>query len=143
MNVKKWLTDLVCGLFIVLFLYTALSKLLDYEKFRVQLGQSPLLTNFAGFAAWAVPAAEIVLVLLLVIPKMRLTGLYGSFALMVMFTGYIVAILNFSDYVPCSCGGIVSQLSWSEHLVFNIAFTAFAAIGVSTYPKSPENTSTT
>lgn len=122
--------DVISALFIILFLYAALTKLSDYEKFRVQLGQSPLLTAFAGVVAWAVPAVEIVLSAMLFFRPTRLVALYGCFTLMVLFTAYITAILNFSDYVPCNCGGVLEKLGWKEHLVFNVGFVLLAAIGV-------------
>ncbi len=134
MKRKTLLLDLVCALFILLFLYTALSKLYDFETLRVQLGRSPLLTDISELVAWAVPAIEIVLAGILMVPRTRDIGLYGSFTLMVMFTAYIFAILNFSDVIPCSCGGVISKLSWSGHLVLNIFFTFLAAAGILMYP---------
>ena len=53
-----------------------------------------------------------------------------SFALMVMFTTYIIIILNFSDFIPCSCGGVLEDLSWSEHIVFNLFFIVLAILGI-------------
>ncbi|MEJ0031509.1 MAG: MauE/DoxX family redox-associated membrane protein [Bacteroidota bacterium] len=41
---------------------------------------------------------------------------------MVMFTAYIVVITRFSEYTPCSCGGVLEKMSWDQHLVFNIGF---------------------
>lgn len=130
MKRRALFVDVIAAFFIVLFLYAAFSKLSDYEKFRVQLGQSPLLTAFAGTVAWAIPAVEIVLSVMLVFQRTRLTALYGCFTLMVMFTAYITAILNFSDFVPCSCGGVLEKLGWKEHLIFNAGFVLLAAAGI-------------
>lgn len=127
---KKILLEIICGLFILLFTYAAVSKLLDYQQFNVQLGQSPVLAAYADVLAWAVPFGEIVISLMLFVTRFRLIGLFASFFLMVMFTAYIIVILNFSDYVPCSCGGILEKLGWTEHLIFNIAFIALAFIGI-------------
>jgi hypothetical protein len=124
------LIDLAVFLLISLFTYAALSKLLEYDKFTVQLSQSPLLTAFAGTVAWAIPALEIVLAVLVSIPRMRLYGLYGSYTLMVIFTAYIVAITRYSDYVPCSCGGVLQKLGWTEHLIFNLFFVALCGIAI-------------
>jgi uncharacterized membrane protein YphA (DoxX/SURF4 family) len=115
---------------LTLFLYAAVTKLLSYEKFKVQLGQSPLLTEQAYWVAWAVPALEIVIVLMLAIPALQLLALYASYSLMVMFTTYIIIITRFSPYVPCSCGGVLQKLGWTEHLVFNIVFVVLAAIAI-------------
>lgn len=127
---RNMIIEIICVLFIILFVYAALTKLLDYEKFRVQIGQSPLLTAFAGWIAWMVPVAEILIAIMLVFIRLRLVGLYAAFSLMVMFTTYIICILTLSLYIPCSCGGVLEKLGWKEHLVFNIAFIILAAAAV-------------
>ena len=114
----------------LLFIYAAASKLLDFEKFKVQIGQSAMLTDYAGVLAWLVPAAEIVIAVMLVFEGLRLPGLFAAFGLMMMFTAYIVVVLTFAERVPCARGGILEKMSWLEHLVFNIVFLVLAGIGV-------------
>ncbi|WP_321345224.1 MauE/DoxX family redox-associated membrane protein [uncultured Draconibacterium sp.] len=117
-------------LYILLFVYSGISKLLDYETFTVQLAQSPLLSAYAGIIAPAVIGLELVLALLLIPKNTRLIGLYASLFLMVAFTIYIYLILNYSDFVPCSCGGIIEKMNWTEHMIFNIAFVILALIAI-------------
>ena len=127
---KNILLEFICFLFILLFVYAALSKLLVFDEFKIQIGQSPMLTPFVGIIAWVIPYLEILIALLLLIPRFRLLGLYAAFNLMVMFTAYIFIILNFSNDIPCSCGGVLEKLGWTEHLIFNIVFVVLAAIGI-------------
>lgn len=127
---RKITIEIISFLFVLLFLYASFSKLLDYQKFTVQIGQSPLLTGFGNFIPWVVIGSEIAVSGLLVIPRLRLVGFFGAFSLMVMFTAYIFAILNFSDYLPCTCGGVLEMLGWREHLVFNFAFVCLGLIGI-------------
>lgn len=127
---KSVIIEFITMLYILLFVYVATSKLLDFNTFQVQLGQSPLLSAFAGWVAFGVPFLELFIVLLLVFPKWRLVGLYAAFSLMVLFSAYIVVILNFSSFVPCSCGGILENMSWTQHLVFNILFVILAIVGI-------------
>ena len=127
-------------LLIFLFAYASSSKLLDYPNFKIQMGQSPLLSPFADWLPAGVLLIEIVLCILLALPKGRLAGLYGSFTLLVLFTAYIYAVLHFSDYVPCSCGGILEQLGWREHLVFNLSFVLLTAGGVLAFPLATAGT---
>lgn len=127
---RKILIEIICLLFILLFVYAAMSKLLDFETFRVQLGQSPMLTSLAGLVAYGIPAIEIILAIALSINKLRTIALYASLGLMTAFTMYIIAILNFSDFVPCSCGGILENMGWIAHLIFNIVFVVLAAITI-------------
>ncbi|UFH36530.1 DoxX family protein [Flavobacterium acetivorans] len=127
---KRIIVEIICLLYILLFVYAAVSKLLDFENFQVQLGQSPLLSAFAGWVSWGVVIVELVIALLLVFPRFRLVGLFAAFSLMVMFTTYIFIILNYSSFVPCSCGGILEKMGWTEHLIFNIVFVILAAAGI-------------
>jgi hypothetical protein len=126
----------VALLHILLFSYAAASKLLDFQNFQVQLGQSPLLSAFAVTVSVAVPMVEFILVLMLMLPRFRLIGLYGSFVLMTMFSAYIVIVLNFSSFTPCSCGGILEKMSWTEHLIFNIVFVVISAIAIILHSKT-------
>src|ERR1051326_8539250 len=97
-KVEYWIVEIISALLILLFVYAATSKLLDYQKFQVQLSQSPMLTAFSRWIALIIPAVEILIAAMLAIPRFRLIGLYASFSLLVMFTGYIIAITKFSDY---------------------------------------------
>jgi hypothetical protein len=124
------LSEIIACLFIFLFVYASASKLIDYQKFRVQIGQSPLITAYADWIAWFIPAIEIVISLLFAFSKTRLLALYASFSLMVMFTSYIIAITRFGDYVPCSCGGVLQNMGWHQHLIFNIVFVFLAIVGI-------------
>ncbi len=108
---------------------------MDFENFQVQIGQSPLLSAYAGFVSYAVIITELLIVLMLIFPKTFLLGLYSSTALMTAFTVYINLILNYSDFVPCSCGGILQKMGWTEHLIFNITAVVLGTISVYLYTK--------
>ncbi len=129
-GIRTALIQIVGYLFILLFVYAALSKVLDFEAFRLQLAQSPLLGAYAGIIALVVPGLEVLIAILLTVSRFRVLGLYASFTLMVMFTAYIYIILNFSDFIPCSCGGVLEKLSWTQHLIFNIVFIILAGVAV-------------
>lgn len=127
---KRLAIEVVCFLFILLFVYAALTKLLDIEKFVVQVGQSPLLMPFAPLVSWAVPLIELSIAVLLIFDRTRFIGFYGAFTIMVAFTAYIAVILTFADHVPCSCGGILEKMGWVEHLIFNVVFVLLAIVGI-------------
>lgn len=138
-TLKKIIPPVVSFFFILLFIYASASKILDFENFQVQLAQSPLLSAYAGFISYAVIILELVIAFLLCFTPTRLWGLYASFAIMVAFTVYIFLILNYSDFVPCSCGGILEKMGWSEHLIFNIAWVVTAGLAIiAAYPFPPK-----
>lgn len=123
-------TRITAILFIVLFVYASSSKIMDFHKFRTQLGQSPIVTAFADWVALGILAVELLIAGMFFHRKWTLTAFYASFALMTMFTTYIILVLNFSDFIPCSCGGVLEQLGWTEHIVFNMVFVSIAFLSI-------------
>lgn len=133
-NKKTILIEVICAAFILLFIYAGVSKLRDFEKFSIELAKSPILNPIASWVVIVIPLIEIALSVFLMIKSLRLVALYVSFSLMILFSAYIVAILKFSSYIPCTCGGVLQNMSWREHLAFNIGFVGLGAIGVLIYP---------
>lgn len=127
-KLKELTAEIISLLLILLFIYAALSKALEFQNFQAQLGQSPLVSAYTGFISYSLLVVEFTIALLLAVPKTRFLGLMASFAIMVMFTAYIIVILNYSSYVPCSCGGILEQMGWKTHLAFNIGITILAGV---------------
>jgi hypothetical protein len=127
---RKIALEIISFLFILLFVYAATNKLADIERFQIQIGQSPLLTDIAPIVAWIIPGLELAISMLFVWTRFRAIAMYGAFALMVMFTAYIGAILTLSEEIPCACGGVLDTLGWKEHLIFNIGFVLLALCGI-------------
>lgn len=122
--------EIISALFIFLFVYTGISKLSEHSNFRSVISHSPLIRSQANFYSWFLPIAELVVALLLLIPVTRKWGLWISLVLMCLFTGYIAYMILSSSQLPCSCGGVLKQMSWSQHLAFNGLFTIMAGLGL-------------
>lgn len=129
-SIKIWLPYTVSILCSILFIYAATSKLWDFQQFKVQLGQSPILTAYADWVAWMVPVGEYIIAFLLLLDRFRLNALYATLGLMTMFTTYIILVLHFSDYIPCSCGGVLENLGWTEHILFNSFFILLSILAI-------------
>ena len=127
---KKVTIELIVFLLILLFVYAATSKLWEYNNFKIQLGNSPYLKSVAGIIVWLVPAMELVTALMLTLKRTRFYGLLTSLFLLIVFTGYIAGMLLSGSPLPCSCGGVISELSWKEHLVFNLFFVTISIAGL-------------
>jgi MFS family permease len=128
---RDLIAELISTFFVLLFAYTAVNKLAIYGTFVDQLSKSPYLEKYAMAVGWLIPVSELIIAVLLVYRRTRLIGLFASFGLMLAFTIYIYMMLHYSHYVPCSCGGVLAQLSWQQHLVFNIVALLLALAGIS------------
>lgn len=127
---KKIITEIIRFSLVLLFVYAGASKLQDYQTFVFQLGRSPFIDEFAQLTAWALPAGEILVGLALTLNRFRLLGLYASLFLMTMFSAYIYAMVHYSFDLPCSCGGILSNMDWETHLWFNLVFVVLSLGGI-------------
>lgn len=127
---KVFWSDVIVFLCGVLFLYSAGDKLWEYEKFRVQVGKSPILTGKEGFIVWFIPSIEILITLLMIPAWLRQIGLYAFFTLMLTFTGYITLLLQDGPIVPCGCNALTEKLSLEAHIALNLGFCAIAALAV-------------
>ena len=129
---REAIVQTACLLFIVLFAYAGLTKLLEGHLFYDNIRNSPILGGkaMASLASLAIPLLELTVALLLIWKKTRLMGLYGAMGLMLLFTGYTLAIVFFSPYRPCSCGGVISLLSWEQHLLLNAILLLLALLAI-------------
>jgi len=106
---RNLIIEIISSLLILLFLYTALGKLLDYVAFKNVLNKSPLIGGKAAVVALALPITEGLIASLLFFPRSRLWGLWGSFVAMTIFTLYLAYRIIFTPNLPCSCGGVLKQ----------------------------------
>lgn len=134
-NTKEIIIDIVTYLFIILFMYTAASKLLTVESFASTLAKSPLIGSLNMVVAYTIPIAEILISLALIFQTLRKVGLWASFLLMLAFTSYLVYMVFSGSTLPCHCGGVISSMSWQQHIWFNLGFLALAITGLGLYKK--------
>lgn len=114
---------LLCSsLLILLFTYTAISKLTDYANFVRFIDESSPIHKGADTIGWLLPVTELVVVLLLFFERTRRAGLYASLLLLVLFTLYLLYMVLFVADLPCSCGGVLRKMSWQQHVWFNLVF---------------------
>lgn len=142
------IVEIIAALFILLFLYTALIKSFQINSTVNVLQKTPLFSGIAEVAAWGLVIIEHIVAALLFLPRTRKVGLYASLILMIGFTIYIGYMMAFVPDLPCSCGGVISKMSWTQHLFFNLVFVGIALTGVllqrkwlkKTDPKETETT---
>lgn len=121
---SKTFVEIVTAFLVILFTYTAVGKILNIDNFRLTIKLVPVVGHFAYPLSMIVPFAEAITVICLL--KYRQLGLYLSAVLMAAFTLYVVYVIYFSMHIPCSCGGIIRQLTWKQHLLFNSLTTIIA-----------------
>ena len=128
---KNTILNLITAVIAVLFFYAATSKLMDYSKSAWEMHNQVFPDTIAGILTWFIPVIELILMLALLFPKTRIKALWGSLFLLSAFTIYIgIVITGVFGRVPCSCGGILKNMPYHLHLIFNLFFIAIALTGL-------------
>lgn len=121
---KNFLVKALVIFIAILFIYTAISKLLDIKTFQDALEQSILIPDeWIVTISILIPIIELIIAVCLFWDKTYLYALISATALMFVFTVYIFILFRYSPSTPCTCGGIVSSLSWEYHLALNATLT--------------------
>lgn len=128
MSLIKFLPKMVTIIMALIFLYAGTSKFFELDTFYYQLSKSPLIPyGYNEYVGNAILFIEFLVVYLIFKNKIKYSLLL-SFSLMFFFSLYIGYLLYFSYYIPCSCGGILGNLSWENHLVFNVSLAILSGL---------------
>jgi hypothetical protein len=118
-------------LLILLFVYAGTAKYLDMAGFRVDMRNQVFPDSWVPFIVYGLPALEILTALSLIWERTRMMGLFISLGLLLCFALYTaLVILKVFDKKPCSCGGIISGLSWGQHMAFDLFFIVVTIIAI-------------
>lgn len=129
---KETILKFICGIIAALFFYAAFSKLMDYDKSVGEMRNQIFYTSIANILTWLIPSVELLLAFFLLFPSTRTIALWSSLFLLSAFTIYIAIVMSgVFGRIPCSCGGILKNMSYGTHLVFNLFFIANALLGLS------------
>lgn len=119
------------ALLAIMFTYAALSKLANYQLSREQMLNQIFPDTIAVQLTWSVPVLELLITISLVLRTTIRKGLYASLLLLTAFSLYIsLTMSGIFGSVPCSCGGILKNLGYTTHLLFNLFFILLAVIGI-------------
>ncbi|MDN3594389.1 MauE/DoxX family redox-associated membrane protein [Zunongwangia endophytica] len=108
--------------FVLLLTYTGISKITELKTLYTTLINAPLYLDneLATIGQWLIPISEIALALSISFKKTRKIGYLGITSLFILLSLYSGWINWFLPNKPCSCGGLISLLSWKQHVLFNL-----------------------
>ena len=123
--------------FIALWTIVNINRFGEYDTFKHSLLSQPFPAWFNETLLHLVPAAELIVMVLLLFNPSRKAGLYLSLGLMLCYTVYILLMLSkVFGITPCSCSSPIAGLNWVQHLWFNLTLSALAALGLFLHQKA-------
>ena len=122
---------IACLLLILLWAYTGLDKLVDWDNSTKAFYNQVFPTHLSKILGYVVPLSELLIAGLLCINKSRWWGFLASNLVLTVFTTYIGLIwVGAFPRVPCNCAGILETLSWATHFWLNCFFLLLGILGL-------------
>ncbi|MGE9310804.1 MauE/DoxX family redox-associated membrane protein [Niabella sp. CJ426] len=131
-NIKQQRVIIALTIFLLaMWIPVVIDKWTHFELFKSGMMNQPMPGQLNRFLVYLLPAFESLTVLLLIIGRTRMLGLWFSLVLMFLFTGYVgLALIGIWEKLPCSCGSVIKSLSWKQHFIFNLSFLILSAYGL-------------
>ncbi len=134
---RNFVTTAITILLLTLWIPVVFDKVTKFANFKAGIMQQPLPGWLLGVLVYLLLFLEISTVLLLIPFRTRKVGYWLSFGLLLSFTVYVgLALLGVWGQVPCSCGSVISGMSWRQHFLFNCSFLILNAYGLKQITKS-------
>jgi hypothetical protein len=128
---KEGLRNAFIFYFVLLFTYSGFTKLLDSSLVPIFINEPFFFNNaLAGVLAKIIPGIELLIAVLLSLPKTRILGFIGVIILLISFSLYVLWSLISGYEMPCSCTGPIAYLSWNQYLYFNVINLSLALSGL-------------
>lgn len=130
MRTKNLIAEIIIFLLLLMWAYTFVSKVLDFDTFRRQINGAYLLSSLGSPLPYLLQVLHLSLVVLLIKKSWRKLGLITSLSVLLLYTGYLIYILKFAPSIPCSCISLYSALNWNDQLLINLAGLVLNIIGL-------------
>jgi uncharacterized membrane protein YphA (DoxX/SURF4 family) len=129
---KNHIMDKIAStLLILLWTYTGLDKLIQFEGSRKAFHNQTFPGELAEVLAYAIPISELLLALLLLFSVTRWWGYLGSILLLTVFTTYVGLIwVGAFPRIPCNCAGILESMGWEAHFWLNCSLIVICILGL-------------
>ena len=131
MKARTITLEIIIALLVLLWVYAALSKWADYQAFYRQLAWNKVVGGYEDFLFYFLPGIELIAAIALILRPIRSIGLYLSTGLMLAFTGYVFYVVYIDQSkATCTCGGVISAMTWKQHLLFNATYLILSITGL-------------
>lgn len=127
--------EVLVALFVGLWTYASVSKMISHDKFISVLYTAKLFGNYTVYLSYLVPALELAVAILIVLPSTRLAGLIASLVYLLVLSAYLLHMILFSTSLPCTCGGLISSFTWWQHFWFNCMLMLIIFVIILVYRK--------
>lgn len=120
---RKIITEIIASLLLIFYVHTFISTYVNLQSLKNML---PFYTSNNNMVAWTIVVIEIVIVVLLFLPKTRLIGFVGAL-ITTFLAGYLV--IKYPDN-PHHFGGLLNHISDTQQITLYSLLSLLEIAGV-------------
>lgn len=155
MKTTQYILNTITAILLLLWIPVLVHQLVNFDAFRAGLLRQPFSDTLGHVLAYALPVLELLVVLSLVANRSKklvistkneetsqgsrearseffiLNPYLLSTILLTAFTVYIItALAGMWSKLPCGCGSVIKDMTWQQHLWFNLFFLMISLSGL-------------
>lgn len=123
----KYVEYILLGFLVVLFGYSAVTKLIDFPAFAGAIYLEEFLVPYTVYFGIGVIAVELSLALFLLSPQLRNIGLMVTISLLAGYILYILYLRFYFEIESCGCKILFSSDRYWLNILRNLALIGIAA----------------
>ncbi len=141
MTLKKIIIEVICFVLLLNFFYEGIYKIAYFQLFGYYIITAPLLEHVGIVLKYLIPLGEVLLAILLMIPKYRRKALYATIGVLLMFILWIMSAHYFTDRFFWPFHAPWKRSTWWQKLLTSMAFCWTAFIAINFLRNKPANAS--
>ena len=127
---KERALEYIVYLFTLLFTYAGIRKLIDLDMFVKEVWGFAIYGSKAMIRAefTLLSCAELLVAIMLILPRTRLVGIYATFILIVTINICFFILQQYAKVIPMYYGGIIPEAPFIVHFIFNLCLLFLALV---------------
>jgi hypothetical protein len=130
MKARQIVVEVIYMILILNFFYEGIYKIAYWSSFSIWLHHAPLLKPIWVILTYAIPLGEIILALSLISPTYRLTALYISIPVLIVFILWIMGVFLFTHRLFWPYHALWKKPTWMEKMMISLGFCWLAFIAI-------------
>jgi uncharacterized membrane protein YphA (DoxX/SURF4 family) len=127
---KTWLYDLICFVLVLNYFYEGVQKLAYLDVYGFWITHAPVIRKFGSILKYAIPISEIVIAVLLLMPKFRKAAFIASIFMQIGFILWVMSVYLFTGYLFWPYHALWDNPTWMQKMVYGLMLAWMALTGI-------------
>lgn len=126
MKTKKTIVEIICFLLMLHFFYEGIYKITYLSHYSFYITHAPLLSPVGKVLTYIVPIGEIILSVMIMLPRFRKAASYMVIVVQFAFVVWVMSVYLFTHYLFWPYHALWNEPTWMQKMIFALALSWLA-----------------